>query len=276
MIGLQDKAGLYLKLVRELQGPAGFISHESCDSLLFTSLAVCGGLKADLWAAHGPKGWHRRPLSLPECCPDNSKSSISRDMLLGVLLAAYATGNPEMARSVVRQMQRGIMGDYVGMDGFSRVLPAPGLYATARLLVDKLEGRKLSLWRLVPPVDGGVRGGFLDHLSGLHLALRCLIKGSTSRRDREILENLLASNPFNPLFVALNKPASLALDYLALPMLWPADRLPSGRDRKAPWLPERDVRDYAPDPDSDEIHSGMDFNFLLWLVLAWSDLGRTS
>ena len=275
MTGLVDKANLYLDLVKSQQGEAGFLHTEACDSLLFTALAVCGGLKADLWAAKGVKGWHRRPLALPECCPDSSKSSISRDMLLGVLLAAFATRDLAMAESVVAQMRRGIMGKYVGIVGLSRVIPTPGLYATARLLVDHLKGSKPSLWRLVPAVDGKVRGGYIDHLSGLHLALRCLLQGHTTARDKKYTKKLFDSNPINPLFVTLHKDTGFALSYLTFDMFWPNYRLPTSRDRLAPWVPERDASEYVPGYGPVHIHTGMDFNFLLWLTLAWANIKHT-
>lgn len=193
-------------------------------------------------------------------------------MLLGVLVGAYALSDLAMAKSVVAQMRQGIMGEYTGIDGFSRVIPTPGLYATARLLVDKLSGKPLSLWRLVPAVQSKPQGGFIDHLTGLHLALRCLIVGKVTAKDKKVAQKLYESNPLNPLFVILHKDCDTAKDCLSVDTWWPSDRLPTSADRKTGWIPERDAKDYAPDLDSDHIHSGMDLAFLVWLLGEWTKL----
>jgi hypothetical protein len=82
---LKQKVQLYENLiVTKLNGEFPF--SNTCDSLLFAGLleASIPGTINILEAEVEPGKWLRKPLKYGECYPANSKSSISRDMLVGL------------------------------------------------------------------------------------------------------------------------------------------------------------------------------------------------
>ena len=77
--------------------PAGWPSGTDCDGLLWSGLARAAGHDVDLLLARADDGrWHRRQVSDGPCFADGvdygSKSSISRDMFVGLLAGLMAAG----------------------------------------------------------------------------------------------------------------------------------------------------------------------------------------
>ena len=95
---LRQHQAAWLAELKETVDPAtGWPSVTDCDALLWTSLAVAGGLdgvRLEL-AEHSPGVLHRRPTPCwtPEAGDVGSKSTISRDMLTGYIYALWRRGD---------------------------------------------------------------------------------------------------------------------------------------------------------------------------------------
>jgi hypothetical protein len=264
-------AATYLRLVADVQDKHGFLHTDACDSLLFTALAHAAGMPANLWAAHDHNGWHRRPVDLPECCPNSSKSQISRDMWIGLMIAAWSKQDLRLIQSVLDQMNRFWRIPHTGLEGLSRVIPTPGLYATAKMIESKLLGTKAwRWWNMVPYKPSTVFEDYRDHLGMLHVFLRSCVTGNVTKSVRDYLEEIYYANMFNPLAIALHQDPISLTHALSSVAYW----LPTNHDRKAPWLPERFYTDYGPDYSEKHSHSGMDLVFCLWAGLQWHSLNR--
>ncbi len=271
VIDVKSKAALYLRLVTRQQDEHGFIHSDECDSLLFTCLAACAGMEVDIWKAYDGQQWHRRPLDQAPCCPDHSKSSISRDMLLGVMWLAFARNDLALIDSVLRQMNKVVMGKWVGAIGLSRVIPTPGLYATARILRRRILHKGPGIWRFVPAADNRHASGYQGHLKALHIALRSVCVGKLTKLNKKTLECLYKRNYMNPLFAALAAGPAECIGILRQTTFWPDTHLPTTRERGPAWLPERDLHEYTGNPYTPvKFHSGMDFNFTLWITILWA------
>src|SRR5690349_11473466 len=85
---IEEKLLLYLTLAQDQRDGDGFIEWKNCDSLLFSGLVGAFDAPGDLVieAARDENGaWHRRSLGHQECYPHLSKSTVSRDMFVGLL-----------------------------------------------------------------------------------------------------------------------------------------------------------------------------------------------
>jgi hypothetical protein len=112
--------------------------------------------------------------------------------------------------------------------------------------------------------------GFEAHLQVLQIVLDSKVKGNISASASYRLEEQAARQPNNPLFQWAVGNYEAAADSLLNESWWPADRLPTRKDRKEPWLLERDYgADWEP-VESDGQLSGGDFLFVVSLVLASS------
>lgn len=86
----QVKADLDARLHQAQSWPDGWPSRTDCDALLWAGLARAGGVPVNLDLAEydEPGKWNRRPK--PACWPGpDSKSTLSRDMVLGRFWAAW-------------------------------------------------------------------------------------------------------------------------------------------------------------------------------------------
>lgn len=267
---LQAQAELYLRLAKEQQGASGFVEAEACDSVLFSGLAGAGGLKVDLLDARRPDGrWERRPLSLGSCLEQGlSKSSVSRDMLLGVFWWAWREGRLDVLEDLKQNLvaNRGVFGESDGsLDGQSRVLFTPTLAGVLYRLLAALGGERSAV-RFVPDLANPVPRGFQRHLHALSLALRQEAGETLSDAARGVLELYKSEDPKNPLF-----PAVLGEKALAEKLLtegWPQGRLPTGADWCSIWKLERADNDssLSPCPEKQKVHSGGDFLFVYSLL----------
>ena len=270
---LQQKQSVYLSLLPSAQGVGGFIQSEACDSLLFTSLLASVNIPGiQVRAAEASPGqWLRRPTSLPECFSNGlSRSTISRDQLLGVLWWAWRTGQTQVAKDL---WTYGESRDwFMGSDGVggTHTLFTPLIPLLARIR-HKQTGfdHPARLLPLTSEFDPG-KIGFEAHLQVLQIVLDSKVKGNISASGRYRLEEQAARQPNNPLFQWAVGNYEAAADSLLNESWWPADRLPTRKDRKEPWLLERDFGpDWEP-VESDGQLSGGDFLFVVSLVLASS------
>lgn len=98
---LQQKRDLYYQLTQDLQDDNGWFTDD-CDSLLWNSLGVVAGLTIDIYAARDTDGkWFRTPGKA--CYAEGrSKSTISKDMLLGLAWALFSHGDSGSMADVLR------------------------------------------------------------------------------------------------------------------------------------------------------------------------------
>lgn len=263
---LAAKAALYTSLAPSTQGQAGFIT-DACDALLFTALGAVGGLpNVDLRAARGPSGaWYRTPAK--DCYPDRSDSSISRDMLLGVMLYAWAFKDLEMADSLYDygEEHNWVMGQGVP----SRTLMTPQLIATLAQLVYKLGGENHDIARRLP-VSWSASGvsDFEAHVQVLHIILRRALYDTIEVSAQEALNAQASRQPSNPLFQWAAGNVQAATDILKAPLYWPNEQLPTTANRCSPWPLERDSDSsgWLPCPEDPKTHSGADLLFVARLI----------
>lgn len=268
---LDQKNLTYLSLIKKQQDSDGFIESQECDSLLFSGLVGCvPGIQVNIEAAYDRASgqWHRRPCSKP-CFPEHSKSTISRDMLLGVLWYSYFNKRLDISEQIIKYALKNlfIMGQAVDIKTkLGRCLITPGLLSTAAWVSYKLGGPSRPWLRYIPQVESKSVVGFQAHLSVLHILLRNTLTGKEDNLD--VIKKHYDRNPNNPLFCIANKKYEEAEKSLMNDDLWPSDRLPTNQDRREPWLLQRDHgKDWWPDASSEvKTYSGGDLIFCCWLL----------
>lgn len=273
-MNLNDKYQRYLELLPMTQDEHGFIDSYECDSLLFTGLTGClPDVSVDIDKAFDSKTnlWHRRPVS-KSCYPDHSKSTISRDMLLGLAWYCYYNNRKDIVEQVINYAfsNWGIMGEAKTKTVLiGRCFIGPGLLATYAWILYKLGGKDYWWLRMIPADFGYGLKGFQAHLQVLHILLRYKLTGKLSRGSRAKIAKHVKREPRNPLFLYVDGQSGLAKDMLMTEEWWPSDRLPTRADRKSNWLPMRDYgSDWKPsDVDPGRTHSGGDFLFVAGLIL---------
>ncbi len=264
---LLEKEKVYKKLNRIHQDDDGFVHTDRCDSLLLSSLlASRKDYAIDIFSARDYDGyWHRRSTQHPECYPNHSKSSISRDMLMGLLV--YATFKERIGKDVLSTIQKQ---NYVmGIGDPSRIMMMPSLERS----FSKLIGRKNLIANSYQPFNSSLKG-YAVKLELLHImclgkidggisedALKCLKNYSDSTKDNilSLLLSALYSGNYSYLLNAIN--------LLQNQKLFPDNRLPTSNDRSVDWYWDvQNPNDVLPDNDEEKEHPGADFLFYMWVL----------
>lgn len=269
---LEEKFIIYSDLLN--QDSYGFIESHECDSLLFTGLVGClPSVSVDIDAAFDKETgmWHRRPTN-KLCFPIGSRSTISRDMLIGLAFYCYYNKRLDISEQIIKYAlsHYGIMGKANNkITLLSRCFIGPGLLATFAWISFRLGGPSRSWLRWIPADTGPIVKDYQAHLQVLHILLRARLSHYMSKRDRRVLKEQLKRQPNNPLFLYANDHKDLAARMLLDQTLWPPFSLPTKGNRKTQWIPMRDEgKDWMPDlSDSKHIHSGGDFLFNAALIL---------
>jgi len=270
---LSVKYNFYVNEIYKVQGDYGFIEDTHCDSVMFSGLTGIAVSNITLIAARNENGqWFRRPSM--DCYPENSQSTISRDMFIGIMW--YLWKNKDL-NSLERIWEYGENTNWkMGEGAISRVFFTPNMISTLAILIDKLGGYNHSL-SINTPLAMGKQEGFQAHLDVLLLLLRAEALGYIEKPN--VVDYQYQRNPQNSLFAyAYNKYISGNHYTTVLTLLneqyFPSNRLPTRGDRKAPWLWERDVgADWAPsDENPTKSHSGGDFLFVTKLL--FDDLNK--
>jgi len=258
---LKERTELYKEL-----GPTGFIYTDHCDSLLFSALnAVACNERIDIRDAEGEPGeWFRRPAK--DCFPDHSKSTISRDMLLGVILYAVHFNEPDILDDL---WEYGSSNNWVMGEGLlDRTLFTPTMIAILAEARYKLSGVDVAARHLGQTYDS--TPGYRSHLSILKMVIKSKLEGLSSW-DKRNLRKLKEKNPTNPLIQAMYA-KHIGGDYTAalvhLLKDFPVDRLPTTDDWCSEWRTQLKAGDdfLKPCPGS-KTHSGGDFLFVAALIL---------
>lgn len=264
---LKQKLDTYISLIKQAQDSNGFIQFDKCDSLLFSGLVgSVSGVKVNIDAAFdkATSTWQRRPTNYAPCYPEHSKSTISRDMFIG--LAWYCYYNKRL--DIVEQIIKYALSNWLimGKGEISRTLFVPGLLSTYAWISYRLGGPSRIWLRYLPQIENKYATGYEAHLSILHIMLRNKLTGKTKCKD--IIKHQAERQPNNPLFLIANNQQEEAIKILMDGRYWPDYRLPTEKDRSEPWLLERDYgKDWKPDPNGTHTHSGGDFIFAAALAL---------
>lgn len=267
-MSLNSKYMAYRQRMRAKQDRHGFIDTHHCDALLFSGLVGCvPGIRIDIEAAFDGKLWHRRPIE-KSCFPDHSKSTISRDMFVGLALFCYFNDRSDIATNVVKYALTHwlIMGKATSLSvKLGRCFLGFGLLSTFAKL-----SRKWYFWPLtLLPADvklSKLPTGYAAHIQVLHVLLRDLIDGNDPSTNQIILQQAVRE-PMNPLFNIATGNYQAAIDVLSNGSLFPEDRLPTSKERRESWLPQRDFgTDWFPANGPAVEHHGGDFIFCYWLM----------
>lgn len=266
---LQDKFEYYQQLVVGAQDEYGFVESDRCDSLLFTALTAVGGIDIDLTHAQDFNGkWYRRPEK--DCYEKGeSKSTISKDMLVGVMFYAIK----QKHYSVLRDLQHyGIRHAWIMGDGpKSRTKFSKKLQKILEELVqhaDKMEKPVKHKYSWIPCQ------GYCAHLQTLEILMLGYVRGEITGGMLHALKTHKMRNPENPLFqyaVAkyTDNDMTPAIEILLNEQYWPSDRLPDNHDRCTEWLLQRDMGDdWKPCPTYPfKRHSGGELLLVASLIL---------
>lgn len=298
------KYDIYKRLIVNRQDDWGFIESDECDSLLFSGLVgCCEDVPVEIDAAYDAKAneWHRRPLQ-HGCCynpdrPENQEgyfsklwrilsykllcptvpmadtvkenwyrgSTISRDMLIGLAWYAWFNKRLDISENVIKRAlsHYGVM----GRGDPARINIMPPLLATFAWISYKLGGPSRPWLRAIPAQTGGKLVDFQAHLQVLHILLRQEVTGKISKKARKTLRYHAKRQRNNALFQYADGNLEKAVRLMTDPVLWPENRLPTSRDRKEPWIFQRDAgSDWLPSDGEPHTHSGGDFIFLYSLI----------
>lgn len=258
---LLNQRGLYLMEMSKVQGEAGFIELDGCDSALFSGLAMASGLDVDIFAAESyPGRWFRTP---DKRCYDEGRSGsdISRDMLAGILFGLWSRDDNESILQIHDYGQNN--GWVMGRGPIDRTYFTPNFVNTVKSILGK--DRLPEVW-VDPQLD------HQRHVSALNIILRGEAIGNIPKEAFGILQHFATKSPENALFqYGLARfgdgDQQKTLDILRNEAWFPADRLPTSADRCGRWLWERDVSEqYTAPCDDGKTHSGADFTFIVWLL----------
>ena len=269
---LSQKQSLYRDLVPSRQSQDGFLEVDHCDSLLLTSLlGASGSTIANIRAAEVVPGkFLRRPPSEGECYPKNSGSSISRDMLLGLMWYAWSLKDLQILEDLY---EYGSKNNWVMGEGDPARTGFRTLRGTLVAAINALGGPKRPIAELFTDPQLITQSGFGAHLQALHILLRGEIYGRMSGWNKSKLKGLAAENPDSPLMqaAAARWVSSSYLDSFlkaaSNTQYFPSDRLPTSADRCTDWATQQNnPRDWAPCPEENRIHSGGDLLYSLWIL----------
>ena len=240
------------------QDSDGWILAGDCDAALFSGLASAFAPSVALLRARDEGGkWYRRPSK--DCYPNHSGSSISRDMLVGIMFGLYFQGDIDALDSMRRygKANKWVMGS----GSLDRTFFTPNFQDTLYRLSGKDYKGPPYLW--VDPIKDHQR-----HVVALNIILRGEAQKKIDDSMFSVLGQLLKSDPDNALFQYgyhrfSDGDQRNAIKILSDETLFPQDG--PGGERCRRWLWERHFskRNSCPTP---EVNTGADFLFMMFLL----------
>jgi hypothetical protein len=274
-----SKMQLYCLLSKEKYDAKGYV-HDQCDGLLFTALhgIACDYVSLDEFQKEAGL-WKRSPTH--DCfVKKKSRSGLSRDMLLGLILYAWHHDRVDYMTDLIAY---GEANDWDMCGGewednnirMGRCVVSPTLKATIYEVATKMGfgcGATCRAARAVPQVWDPKVSGFEAHLVQLHILVRWMAQGAINDNQTAQLAYQAKKNPSNALFLVTdalwrNGDMSQAWEILQGP-LFPADRLPESSERCTDYLWQRDAgADWSPCPERAEKYDGTDLAFVAKIIL---------
>jgi hypothetical protein len=269
----------YAGQMSSVQDVHGFIDSDHCDATLFSGLLGASGyVTVDLTAAMADSGqWFRRPSQ--DClATGDSKSTISRDMFLGIMWWAWRNHRLDVIEGIIQYASDNnlVMGENDGsIDGINRVLMSPTMLLTLHLLRHKLGGAD-SVAAHTPIVWSYQESGFERHLQVLHFLIRAEARGRNildlSGRANTLIQKYHEEEPLNVLWSAVHSRyngvnKSIVTDIVKI--MYPKDHLPTNENWCDAWPVQRGPDSSGWKPcDKTKTHSGGELLFAI-SVLEW-------
>ncbi len=175
-------------------GPSGWPGGDDCDGTLWAGEAAAAGVPVDLDAVEYEPGLiGRRPV--PCAVPEESRSTISNDMLLGYLLGRVAQHDTDALQRLYdyASEHNGIMGEPFPEEA-SRVV----LKYNQLVLLRKALGLTTT-----PPKYFGVEADYAEHLQVLSIDLYGQLWGALDSDTLAHLLGLCTTSPDDALFQAV-------------------------------------------------------------------------
>lgn len=259
MNSLDNKYKFYLTQLPKVSDEHGFVFSDECDSILFSCLmAIDPNIKFNIDVAFDPKTkmWHRRPCSKP-CYPVHSKSTISRDMFLGILYYAYFRRRLDIIEQVITYALSHCLN--MGKGDLSRTIMTPALLGTFAWASYRLGGPSRWLLRQIPLGLSENTTGYQTHLAVLH----GLIRNKLEKKDNhlDLFRKHAKEQPMNALFQYAVGDLEKVYTIINNERYFPSNRLPNHLDRKPEYLWQRDCKEYVSGSES-EIIAPADFIFM--------------
>jgi hypothetical protein len=221
---------------------------------------IAGGAQdADIYQAEGEPGrWYRSP---EHDCFDlgQSKSDISKDMLMMLFPYLYATGDKQNLREIYEYGKAN--GNVMGRGPISRTFMTPPMV----FLLQRMIGFNVSEAKQV------TKAGFEKHLDAISLLSKAMVDNGIDPIQYDEIRKYAEENPKNALFVALYRKyrdgnQAQVIEILLDESLFPSDRLPTSADRCEEYLWQRDYgSDWKP-CNSGKQHDGTDFLFAAYVA----------
>lgn len=223
---------------------------DKCDGLLFASLGATANLPINIMQDEKEPGkWDRHPSF--DCYPASAPSTISKDMLTGLMFYLLKSGNKDALRRLETygSAHHWIMGE----GEFSRVYMTPSMVLRLRAMIGKT-----------------TVSDFEDHLDALAILTNGAINGGISTTELSRIEMLLREQPRNALYGAIYHKYSdgdqtVPTDILLDESLFPADRLPTTDDRCANYLWQKSDDEWKPCGGASQ-HDGIDLLFAASII----------
>jgi hypothetical protein len=244
----KEKFDFYLQLAteRHVDKENGFFNMH-CDSLLFSSLAGAAGAPLKVDAAMEENGkWHRTPQK--DCYSEHSGSTISRDMLLGLLVFLWKSQNKDLLETTISYGKANATwsGDWKMGDGDPfRIYMRPALQSTYYQALYKMDGE--SNWRRHIPYFWTYTTGYGTHLMVWHITMAGLLRGGLKSSELKMLKKYADREPRNGIYNAAYAKFSGSAAYLHRAFhaaldetLFPADSLPTSSNFCVDALWQRD------------------------------------
>lgn len=263
MNSLDTKYNFYLSQLPKVIDESGFVFSGECDSILFSCLmAIDPNVKFDIKAAFDSSTgmWHRRPCSKP-CYPAHSKSTISRDMFIGILYYAYFKQRLDILEQVISYaLSHNLI---MGKGDLSRTIMTPALLSTFAWASYRLGGPSRWWLRMIPLGLSEHTTGYQTHLAVLH----GLIRNKLEKKDKhlDLFRKHSKEQPNNALFQYAVGDLEKVYTILNSERYFPSDRLPNHMDRKPEYLWQRDCREYVSGTDN-KVIAPADFIFMYNVV----------
>ncbi len=256
---ISDKYQTYLTLATEKQMSHGWL-YLDCDGLLFSSLSAWAGLDSSIDAARQSPGvWWRRPDE--NCYPTESKSEISRDMIVGLVWWLYKHKMADDIRDIFYVCKQD---GFLGAGDKSRTKCTPNTLSTLSVAYKGLTGQDLGYSHL-PVTLTVLRSGYQVHLTALQIAFRKMVTGKLSAANNAWLYRRVRYNKRNAVILTTWGDDERAGETLMDEGLFPPNRLPTSADRCEPWLWQRKESEWKSCKGGK--HRGGDFLFAAKLLL---------
>lgn len=274
---LFDKYNLYLEKVKIAERNENqWFSNFNCDALLFHGLGAYAGIddiEIEEAKNNSTNQWFRTPQKT--CFEEKrSKSTISRDMFLGLYFWIYKNKRIDLITEIVKYGQKHsnklfwIMGE----GDKSRTSFNPGFIATTQELRYRLGGAN-SNSRKFPQAYSKALKGYEAHIHVLHIYLRYLITKKMSSTAWETIKHYADTQPVNALFTSIacrfdSSYCDLSYKTLLDSNLFPNEKLPTNKNYCGEYLFQRDQNSSSWKPCKElKNHIPIDFLFASAIML---------